>query len=274
MRTTNRLRWSVLVKSRHSRLSGIILPNNALIRNDSGQAGMTVQRRFSIFYEIIMLALPLLLCACQSIGGKDTIAGLRNMQIEIREEKIEGGLEKAMEGYRRFLEETPDSALSAEAIRRLADLKVEREYGLLSGDTRAEAAPTPSSVSALAKDPAPGESQADFEKRAAQGPVPGTAAAADGLAEGADDLERAGALEAIELYRKLLNDHPMYERNDQVLYQMSRAYEELGRVEEAMGIMNRLVRGPVISMKCSSGAPNISSPAGGTWIARRPTKAS
>ena len=203
---------------------------------------MTVQRRFSIFYEIIMLALPLLLCACQSIGGKDTIAGLRNMQIEIREEKIEGGLEKAMEGYRRFLEETPDSALSAEAIRRLADLKVEREYGLLSGDTRAEAAPTPSSVSALAKDPAPGESQADFEKRAAQGPVPGTAAAADGLAEGADDLERAGALEAIELYRKLLNDHPMYERNDQVLYQMSRAYEELGRVEEAMGIMNRLVR--------------------------------
>ena len=34
----------------------------------------------------------------------------------------------------------------------------------------------------------------------------------------------------------------MYERNDQVLYQMSRAYEELGRIEEAMEVMDRLVR--------------------------------
>lgn len=190
--------------------------------------------------RFIMLALPLLLTACQSTGGKDTIAKLRTMQIEIKEEKIEGGLEKAMEGYRRFLEQTPDSAQSPEAIRRLADLKVEREYGLLSGDTaagrrvsatalapaeRAEVAPTRSSV------PAP-----------AQSPAPGTAAAADGRVEGADDLERVGALEAVELYKKLLNDHPTYERNDQVLYQMSRAYEELGRVEEAMQVMDRLVR--------------------------------
>jgi len=209
-----------------------------------------------------VLALPLLLSACQSVGGKDTIAKLRNMQIEIKEEKIEGGLEKAMAGYRRFLEETPDSALSPEAIRRLADLKVEREYGLLSGDTvaerrvsatalppperaaRPEVAPAGSSVPALAQDPVPGESQADFEKRAAQSPALGTAAAAaaDGLVEGADDLERVGAFEAIELYKKLLNDYPTYERNDQVLYQMSRAYEELGRVEEAMEVMDRLVR--------------------------------
>jgi cellulose synthase operon protein C len=34
---------------------------------------------------------------------------------------------------------------------------------------------------------------------------------------------------------------PLYERNDQVLYQMSRAYEELGRIEEAMEVMGRLV---------------------------------
>ncbi len=257
MKTTNRLRWSVLdklVKSRHSRLSGIELPYNALIRNDSGQAGMTVHRRFSTFYQIIVLALPLLLSACQTGGGKDTIAKLRNMQIEIKDEKIEGGLEKAMEGYRRFLEEKPDAALSPEAIRRLADLKVEREYGLLSGDTAAErraaalpspkltAQPTRSSVPAPAQGPVLGESQADFEKRAAQGWAPGPASAADGLAEGAHDLERVGALEAVDLYKKLLNDYPTYERNDQVLYQMSRAYEELGRVEEAMEVMNRLVR--------------------------------
>jgi TolA-binding protein len=203
--------------------------------------------------RLSVLALSLLLSACQSGGGKETIATLRHMQIEIKEEKIEGGLEKAMEGYRRFLEETPDSALTPEAIRRLADLKVEREYGLLAGDTvaarraTASALPPPqratvdSPTPARTAEPLPDETPADFEKRAAAGPVPGTIAAANGPAEEGDDLERAGALEAIELYKKLLNDHPAYERNDQVLYQMSRAYEELGQVEAAMEVMNRLV---------------------------------
>ena len=109
-----------------------------------------------------VLALPLLLTACQTSGGKDTIAALRTVQIEIKEEKIEGGIEKAMEGYRRFLEQKPDSALSPEAIRRLADLKVEREYGIRSGDTAAErralpeVAPPRPAVPALAQVPAPG----------------------------------------------------------------------------------------------------------------------
>jgi TolA-binding protein len=203
----------------------------------------------------VVSVLSLFLGACQSTGGKDTIATLRAMQIDIKEEKVEGGLEKAMEGYRRFLEETPESALSPEAIRRLADLKVEREYGLLSGDTPAEgpapaaALPAPERAdrpeaapvrsSSLPQDQVPGETQADFEKRAAVIPAPGPAAAAD---ESGDDLQRAGAVEAIELYRKLLNEYPTYERNDQVLYQMSRAYEELGRIEDAMEVMNRLVR--------------------------------
>jgi len=223
-----------------------------------------------------MLALPLLLAACQSTGGKETIATLRTMQIEIKEEKIEGGLEKAMEGYQRFLEQMPDSALSPEAIRRLADLKVEREYGRLSGDAAAEqrtsdtAAPAPkgaarpegaparSSVPALTQVPVPGgpgvspssgvgpgkgpRPQADAEKGAALSPAPGTAAAANRRAESEDDLERVGALEAVELYKKLLTKYPTYERNDQVLYQMSRAYEELGRVDEAMEVMDRMVR--------------------------------
>jgi hypothetical protein len=44
-----------------------------------------------------MLSLALFLTACQSVGGKDTIAKLRSERINIKEEKIEGGLEKAME---------------------------------------------------------------------------------------------------------------------------------------------------------------------------------
>src|SRR5512142_941568 len=136
----------------------------------------------------IVVALPVILCACQSVGGKDTIAKLHDMRVEIKEEKIEGGIEKAMEGYRRFLEETPESStLKPEAIRRLADLKIEREYGLLSGDpaakrqgpgtalppperaARLDAARKDSSAPAPAQDRAPGETQADFEKRAISG---------------------------------------------------------------------------------------------------------
>jgi len=166
-----------------------------------------------------------------------------------------------MLSYQRFLEDTPDSALTPEAIRRLADLKIEKEYGTLTEDAgpdgQAPALPAPKraalpksaavaggpSDQELTHIPVHDESEADFEKRATQKQhVAGVAASADGLAEVADDLERVSTREAIELYKKLLNDYPQYDRNDQVLYQMSRAYEELGQTKEAMAVMNRMVR--------------------------------
>jgi len=208
--------------------------------------------------RLLAFAIPLILAACQSGGNRETIAQLRDVQIEIREEAIEGGLEKAMAGYRRFLEETPESALTPEAIRRLADLKIEREYGHHAGmpapEVRGSAPALPASERARSpKDPvartaappqsARTESQPDFEKRATQNSASvGATDASSALAESPEDLERAGAREAIALYKKLLADYPLYERNDQVLYQLSRAYEELGQTEEAMGVMNQLVR--------------------------------
>jgi len=42
-----------LVRSRHSRLSGIVVLYNVLKRNDSGQAGMTSKEGFSTFYETV-----------------------------------------------------------------------------------------------------------------------------------------------------------------------------------------------------------------------------
>ena len=48
-------------------------------------------------------------------------------------------------------------------------------------------------------------------------------------------------MEAIEIYKRLLAEYPSYERNDQVRYQMARAYDELGRTEEAMEVMEHLV---------------------------------
>ena len=51
----------------------------------------------------------------------------------------------------------------------------------------------------------------------------------------------AGPREAIETYKQILETYPNYERNDQVLYQMSRAYDEIGQPDEAMAVMNRFV---------------------------------
>ncbi len=97
--------------------------------------------------RLVLFALPLFLAACTAADNQGTIAQLRNVHIEIKEEEAAGGLEKAMESYQRFLQEAPDSALAPEAIRRLADLKVEREYGLLTpGDEPAGGEKTPSAL--------------------------------------------------------------------------------------------------------------------------------
>ncbi len=215
---------------------------------------------------VILAVAPSMLAACASVGNapvgsKGTIAELRRVRIEIKDERIEGGLEKAMLAYQRLMEKTPDSKLTPEAIRRLADLKIEKEYGTVDrGAGSAEGArqlPAPEtdtipkaasaagapSDRASARIPAREESEADFERRATgRQPVDGTASAADRSVDGTGDLERVGAREAIALYRKLLADFPNYDRNDQVLYQMSRAYEELGQVDEAMAVMDRMVR--------------------------------
>ena len=53
------------------------------------------------------------------------------------------------------------------------------------------------------------------------------------------DLQGA---EAIRLYTTLLKAYPDYARNDQVLYQLSRAYETTGQPELALGTLDRIVQ--------------------------------
>ncbi|MBT8342176.1 MAG: tetratricopeptide repeat protein [Desulfatitalea sp.] len=236
-------------------------------------------RRRHTFIDVSLLllagALALTAAACTSGGNRMTIATLREQQVEIKEVKIQGGLDKAMQSYQCFLEETPDSALTPAAIRRLADLKIEKEYGTLtqlySAAQSVDSAPVakplvelPDTPAALLRTPRPAapvlafeplapfftafaashESDAAIAQWAFQNqPAPMADRSLSGSGETSDDLERPGALEAIALYQRLLDGYPTYGRNDQVLYQMSRAYEELGRIEEAMAVMERLVRG-------------------------------
>ena len=221
----------------------------------------------------VTLLLSLILASCATIGTQGTIADLDSVRIEIKDTEIEGGLDKAMQAYQKFLEQTPDSALTPEALRRIADLKVEKEYGTLTGSavvdqsssadtaldsTTESPAPVPGTMAvspiemsagkdsatrpAIASD----ESEKDFEKRATEQQRIQSSGGNKQLAlpkgEAGADLQNTNAQEAIGLYKKLLEKYPLYERNDQVLYQLSRAYEEIGQVDQAMRVMNRLIK--------------------------------
>ncbi len=212
--------------------------------------------------RLLLMPVFLLLSAC-ALDEHGTIADLRDVDIEIVDTHIEGGLEKAMKSYQQFLEQTPESARTPDAIRRLADLNIEKEYGVISEDetkkplkqkeilqvekvadnslAKLGSTKTPSEIADLKS-----ESTRQFEKRAAAQEKLKTAKSAAIIplpnGKNIDDLQTAGAKKAIKLYKKLLIQFPLYEYKDQVLYQLSRAYEEVGQVEQAMKVMNRLIR--------------------------------
>ncbi|MFZ8986150.1 MAG: tetratricopeptide repeat protein [Steroidobacteraceae bacterium] len=157
------------------------------------------------------LLLPVAISAILAAGCagnppvKETLGELRSAKPDIEDVTVENGLEKAMLAYRRFLDETPGSELTPDAMRRLADLQVEHQFGIHG----------------------PGEA------------APEMAAPEMAAPERAEVV--SAPLEAIRLYESLLTEYPGYEHNDDVLYQMARAYDELGETEQAMATMDRLV---------------------------------
>jgi len=235
-----------------------------------------------ILKRTLIMLVTVVLSSCATNDNRGRIAELEGVDIEIREVNIDGGLDKAMQSYQQFLEQTPESELTPEAMRRLADLKVEKEYGIVTDgevidredtestttikskttaeegkETKTTEAPKTSAVAETSENKIdPGEkstliadaseSQKDFEKRATEQQViqssTADVSAVVPASEPGADLQNANAAEAIELYNKLLAKYPMYERNDQVLYQLSRAYEETGQVDEAMDVVKRLIK--------------------------------
>lgn len=240
------------------------------------------------YSRYFFFALIILLASCATSSNKDSIGQLNSMKIDLTDAKIEGGFEKAMQSYQKFLEQTPESTMTPEALRRLADLKIQKEYGTLEGATSNEKkasleeaktidrpasfdapkiSPVPAADTSAETPPVllaksgkddkagtkkkgkgkgkePKESAEDFEKRATKtAAIKSKAVEVVATPDGSGaDLQSAGTLEAIALYQKLLAKFPNYDRNDQVLYQLSRAYEEIGQVEEAMKVMNRIVK--------------------------------
>ena len=147
--------------------------------------------------------------------------------------------------------------MTPEAMRRLADLEIEKQFGIHAGDGKGRQMPAPQSAqtpaSTLAHSPNPaaavagasrGESDQEFERRTtAEGRILASSdTGAPPVEAGGPDTVPKGPIEAIALYNRLLTQYPNYKNNDQVLYQMARAYDELGRTDEAMETMERVIR--------------------------------
>ncbi|MDH3339148.1 MAG: hypothetical protein OEM76_15185, partial [Gammaproteobacteria bacterium] len=75
------------------------------------------------------------LVACATTSQQGTLAELQQVPADVEEVYLDDSLERAAESYRRYLEQTPESARTPEAMRRLADLQIEQAYGVIgSGD--------------------------------------------------------------------------------------------------------------------------------------------
>jgi hypothetical protein len=74
----------------------------------------------------LIVAPALVIAGCAENPDKRTLASLRQVPADTQEVQVDEGLVKAMQSYRRFLEETPENAMTPEAMRRLADLKLEK----------------------------------------------------------------------------------------------------------------------------------------------------
>lgn len=201
---------------------------------------------------LLTVFIATVITACGSSTVKTgTLAELGEVKADLNDVYLDDPLERAAESYRRYLAETSASARTPEAMRRLADLQLEQAYGVIGdGDARTMVAPEAASRRAgtVARQQPNGavelsESDREFEQRATQ-------RAAFLMPDSRDDTDLfavdgeavpAGPLEAIETYQQILETYPNYERNDKVLYQMSRAYDEIGEPDAAMEVMNRFV---------------------------------
>ncbi len=201
-----------------------------------------------------LLFATILVLACTGNPDRRTLAQLREVEPDLAEVEIDAGIDQAMAGYRKFLEEAPKSGLTPEAMRRLADLKLEKEYGILGEASRSEEsraslpAPDRRERASDVEDRSPAgddverESDQDFEERiASENLAPPSSEGIDVELPVDTRVDSDGPLEAIKLYDEILAAYPDYPHNDQVLYQKARAYGELGRVDEAIEVAALLI---------------------------------
>ena len=136
-----------------------------------------------IIRHSLPIMLSLVILGCGTFNQQGTISELNDVQPELKDTRIEDGLDKAMASYQHYLQKTPESQMTPEAMRRLADLKIEKEFGTLgtgSSSTNKAASPAaantvvaPFSPKKYTRSPAPiGEAHTLWEVRSSKSTRP------------------------------------------------------------------------------------------------------
>src|SRR5215471_20687344 len=91
-------------------------------------------------FTIPIVIAPIFMVGCAArpikpVATVGTLAELRKVRPDVQEVKVEQGLDQAMLQYRRFLEDAPENTMTPEAMRRLADLQLEKQFGR-TGDVK------------------------------------------------------------------------------------------------------------------------------------------
>ena len=123
---------------------------------------------------LVIALFALLVASCASNPDRRTLARLHDVPADVEEVEVADSLDRALESYKRFLEETPSSVMTPEAMRRLADLKLEQQFGLigdgeiveLPADADTAATRAQSSRAAATRASATGEAGAESAPRA------------------------------------------------------------------------------------------------------------
>ena len=81
---------------------------------------------------VILAPLVGVLAACAAHQGdqRGTLASLHQVKPDTKEVAVDQGLDRAVQSYRNFLQQAPDSKQAPEAMRRLADLSIEKQFGI------------------------------------------------------------------------------------------------------------------------------------------------
>ena len=84
----------------------------------------------AIRVRAVAFLLPMIAACAHQADRSGTLATLHQVPPDTKEVSVDQGLDRAVQSYRDFLQQAPDSTLVPEAMRRLADLKIEKEFGI------------------------------------------------------------------------------------------------------------------------------------------------
>src|SRR5882724_3521350 len=119
----------------------------------------------------VALLLPVIAACAHQADRSGTLATLHGVRPDTQEVAVDQGLDRAVQSYLDFLKQAPDSTLAPEAMRRLADLKIEKEFGIQGDGKLVELPAPPSGAQAKPAAPAPGRAQADPVAKAGRNPA-------------------------------------------------------------------------------------------------------